>query len=213
MKLDEALDHGAPPIIAILRGIRPDEALAVAGALIEAGIGIIEVPLNSAQAFESIRSIQHAFGKRACIGAGTVLDSEAVAGLAATGADLMVTPNTVPALITQALAAGLTPVPGFVTPTEAFAAIAAGARHLKLFPSSAFTPAYLKAICEVMPKHVCVWAVGGTGAANLGPWLAAGSRGIGVGSALFRPGDAAAVVATRAGELVAAWKGLVEKPK
>ena len=210
MKLDEALDHGAPPIIAILRGIRPDEALAVAGALIEAGIGIIEVPLNSPQAFDSIRTIQHAFGQQACIGAGTVLDSEAVAGLAATGADLMVTPNTVPVLITQALAAGLTPVPGFVTPTEAFAAIAAGARQLKLFPCSAFSPSYLKAICEVLPRHVCVWAVGGTGAANLGQWLAAGARGIGVGGGLYRPGDDADTVAARAVELVSAWREFSE---
>jgi 2-dehydro-3-deoxyphosphogalactonate aldolase len=213
MKLDQALDHGAPPIIAILRGIGPDEALAVAGALIDAGIGIIEVPLNSPQAFESIRSIQCAFGARACIGAGTVLDSDAATALVATGADLMVTPNTAPALITQAIASGLTPVPGFVTPTEAFAAIAAGAKHLKLFPSSSFTPAYLKAICEVLPKQVSVWAVGGTGASNLGQWLAAGSRGIGVGGALYRPGDTAAVVTVRAAELVAAWQGVVKESK
>lgn len=210
MKLDEALDHGAPPIVAILRGIRPAEALEICAALIDAGIGIIEVPLNSPQAFESIGLLQGAFGERACIGAGTVLDSDAIVGLAATGADLMVTPNTVPALIAQALASGLTPMPGFVTPSEAFAAIAAGAKHLKLFPSSAFTPAYLKAICEVLPKQVSVWAVGGTGAANLGQWLAAGSRGIGVGGALYRPGDSAAAVAARAGELLAAWHTVKE---
>jgi 2-dehydro-3-deoxyphosphogalactonate aldolase len=211
MKLDEALDHGAPPIIAILRGIQPHEALETAAALIEAGIGIIEVPLNSPQAFESIRAMQNAFGRQACIGAGTVLDADAVAGLAETGADLMVTPNTQARVIAQALACGLTPVPGFVTPTEAFAAIAAGAKHLKLFPSSAFTPGYLKAICEVLPKHVSVWAVGGTGASNLGEWIAAGSRGIGVGGALYRPGDAAALVGVRARELTAAWQAVLKE--
>lgn len=211
MKLDAVLDRGAPPIIAILRGIQTHEALAIAGALIDAGIGIIEVPLNSPQAFDSIRSIQSAFGTRACIGAGTVLDADAVAGLAGTGADLMVTPNTTPALIAQALACGLTPVPGFVTPTEAFAAIAAGAKHLKLFPSSAFTPGYLKAICEVLPKDVCVWAVGGTGASNLSEWIAAGSCGIGVGGALYRPGDTAALVGVRARELIAAWQAVLKE--
>lgn len=206
MKLDDLLDAGAPPIIAILRGIRPDEALDITAELIDAGIGIIEVPLNSPQAFDSIRAMQNAFGKQACIGAGTVLDSAAVAELAATGAELMVTPNTVPALIAQGLAAGLTPMPGFVTPSEAFAAIAAGARHLKFFPASSFTPTYLKALREVLPKPVCVWAVGGTGASNLGQWLAAGARGIGVGGALYRPGDTAAAVATRARALVSAWQ-------
>lgn len=211
MKLDEALDRGAPPIIAILRGIQPHEAPAIGAALIDAGIGIIEVPLNSPQAFESIRLLQAEFGKQACIGAGTVLDADAVTGLAGTGADLMVTPNTQPNLIAQAIASGLTPVPGFVTPTEAFAAIAAGAKHLKLFPSSAFSPAYLKAICEVLPKDVCVWAVGGTGASNLGEWIAAGSRGIGVGGALYRPGDAAALVGDRAKQLVAAWQAVLKE--
>ena len=205
MKLDEALDHGAPPIIAILRGIQPHEALETAAALIEAGIGIIEVPLNSPQAFESIRAMQNAFGGRACIGAGTVLDADAVAGLAETGADLMVTPNTQARVIAQALACGLAPGGGVVTASEAVAARAGGAEQLKVFPSSAFTPGYLKAICEVLPKHVSVWAVGGTGASNLGEWLAAGSRGIGVGGEPYRPGDAAAR------ELIAAWQAVLKE--
>lgn len=210
MKLDEVLDHNAPPIIAILRGIRPDESVEIASALFDSGIRIIEVPLNSPQAFDSICLIQQALGKQACIGAGTVLDSHAVEGLAKTGADLMVTPNTVPELVKQAIELGLTPMPGFVTPTEALASVSAGARHLKLFPSSAFTAAYLNAISDVLPKHVCVWAVGGTNASNLGMWLSAGCRGIGVGGGLYKPGDPTQLVAARARGLIEAWKAMAD---
>jgi 2-dehydro-3-deoxyphosphogalactonate aldolase len=206
MTIDELLAAGAPPVVAILRGIRPDEALPVATALVEAGIRLIEVPLNSPDPFTSIRTIQDAFGDRAAIGAGTVLDLDGVEALAATGSRIMVTPNTDPAIIARAVALGLEPMPGFVTPSEAFAAIAAGARRIKLFPAVALGPAYLKAIGEVLPRHVRVWAVGGTGAANIGEWLAAGVEGIGVGGALYRPGDDAATVAAKAREIVTAWK-------
>ena len=206
MTIDDLLAEGAPPIVAILRGIRRDEALPVAAALIEAGIRIIEVPLNSPDPFDSIRAIQDRFGDTAAIGAGTVLDLDAVDRLAATGSRIMVTPNTDPAIIARAVALGLEPMPGFVTPSEAFAAIAAGARRIKLFPAVALGPAYLKAIREVLPPDVRVWAVGGTGAANIGEWLAAGVEGIGVGGALYRPGDDAEAVATKARQLVKAWK-------
>ena len=206
MTIDDLLAEGVPPVVAILRGIRPDEALPVATALVDAGIRIIEVPLNSPDPFDSIGTIQDRFGDRAAIGAGTVLDLASVEALAATGSRIMVTPNTDPAIIARAVALGLEPMPGFVTPSEAFAAIAAGAQRIKLFPAVALGPAYLKAIREVLPKHVRVWAVGGTGAANFGEWLAAGVEGIGVGGALYRPGDDAATVSAKATELVAAWK-------
>ena len=206
MTVDEILGAGAPPVVAILRGVRPDEAVAVAGALVDAGILLIEVPLNSPEPTVSIAAIQAAYGDRALIGAGTVLTTDAVEALAATGATLMVTPNTNPAVIAHGVAQGLEPMPGFVTPSEAFAAIAAGAQRLKLFPATAFGPSYLKAIGEVLPKHVRLWAVGGTGAHNIGEWLAVGAEGIGVGGALFKPGDSVAAVAEKAAALVAAWK-------
>lgn len=206
MTVDEILGAGAPPVVAILRGVRPDEAVAVAGALVEAGILLIEVPFNSPEPTVSIAAIQAAYGDRALIGAGTVLTTAAVDALAATGATLMVTPNTNPAVIAHGVARGLEPMPGFVTPSEAFAAIDAGAKRLKLFPATAFGPSYLKAIGEVLPKHVRLWAVGGTGAQNIGEWLAAGAEGIGVGGALFKPGDSVAAVAEKAAGLVRAWK-------
>ena len=209
MTVDSVLAQGAPPVVAIVRGVRPDEAVAVAGALVEAGILLIEVPLNSPDPFDSIRAIQAAHGGRALIGAGTVLTTEAASALAATGARLMVTPNTDTVVIAHAVAAGLEVMPGFTTPSEAFAAIAAGARRLKLFPATAFGPAYLKAVGEVLPKHVRLWAVGGTGADNIGAWLTGGAEGIGVGGALFRPGDSVAAVADKARALVAAWKAAV----
>ena len=206
MTIDALLAGGAPPIVAILRGIRPDEAVAVAAVLVDAGIRLIEVPLNSPDPFASIAAIQQAFGDTALIGAGTVLDVAAVDTLADTGARIMVTPNTDPSVIAHAVARGLEPMPGFVTPSEAFRAIAAGARRLKLFPAVALGPAYLKAIRDVLPAHVRTWAVGGTDAGNIADWIAAGAEGIGVGGALYRPGDDAAVVADKARVLVAAWR-------
>ncbi len=206
MTIDDLLADGAPPVVAILRGIRREEALPVAAALVDAGIRLIEVPLNSPDPFDSIRAIQDRFGDRAAIGAGTVLDPASVDTLAATGSRIMVTPNTDATIIARAVALGLEPMPGFVTPSEAFAAIGAGARRIKLFPAVALGPSYLKAIREVLPKHVRVWAVGGTGAANIGEWLGAGAEGIGVGGALYRPGDDAATVSGKATALVAAWR-------
>jgi len=206
MTIDELLAGGAPPVVAILRGIRPDEALPVAEALVEAGVRIIEVPLNSPDPFTSIAAIQQAFGDTAAIGAGTVLDMAGVEALAATGATVMVTPNTEPTLIARAVELGLEPMSGFVTPSEAFRAIDAGARRIKLFPAVALGPEYLKAIREVLPRHVSVWGVGGTGAANFAEWLAAGAEGIGVGGGIYRPGDDAAAVGAKAHALVAAWQ-------
>ena len=206
MTIDAFLASGGCPVVAILRGIRPDEAVAVAGALVDAGIRLIEVPLNSPDPFASIAAMQAAFGDRAVIGAGTVLDIASADALAATGASIMVTPNTNPQLIAHAVHKGLAAMPGFLTPTEAFQAIAAGARRIKLFPASVLGSSYLKAIREVLPREVQVWAVGGTGAANISEWLAAGAEGIGVGGALYRPGDSADMVGERASILVAAWR-------
>ncbi len=208
MTIDGLLAAGAPPIVAILRGIRPDEAVAVAAALVDAGIRLIEVPLNSPDTFASIAAIQEAYGAVALIGAGTVLDVASVDRLADTGGRIMVTPNTDPAVIAQAVARGLEPMPGFVTPSEGFRAIAAGARRLKLFPAVALGPVYLKAVRDVLPRDVRTWAVGGTDATNIGDWIAAGAEGIGVGGALYRPGDDAAAVAAKARPLVAAWRAL-----
>lgn len=183
MLIDDLIANGAPPIVAILRGLRPDAAEAVGAALVDAGIKLIEVPLNSPDPFDSIARLIDCFGNRALIGAGTVLDIESVDRLAAIGGRLMVTPNVSPAVISRGVAAGLEVMPGFVTPSEAFVAVAAGARRLKLFPAGALGPGYLKAVREVLPRHVAVWAVGGTDAASLSGWIEAGAEGIGVGGA------------------------------
>ncbi len=208
MTLDEALADGAPPIVAILRGVRPEEAVAVGQALVDSGIRLIEVPFNSPDPCASIAALQSAFGDVAAVGGGTVLTVAAVDALAATGCNIMVTPNTDPAVITHGVSAGLDVVPGFSTASEAFTAIAAGARRLKLFPASAFGANYLTALREVLPQDIALWAVGGTGAANLGGWIDAGAEGIGVGGALYRAGAAASAVESRARSLVAAWRAL-----
>lgn len=206
MTIDDLLASGTPPIVAILRGITPGEVLAVGRALVDGGIRLIEVPFNSPDPVTSITMLQAAFGDRAAIGGGTVLDIAAVEALAATGSTIMVTPNTDPKVIARGVELGLEPVPGFVTPSEAFQAIAAGARRIKLFPAVALGPNYLKAVRDVLPRDVRVWGVGGTGADNISEWLAAGAEGIGVGGALYKPGELAALVAERARALVAAWQ-------
>ena len=210
MTVDAILAEGAPPVVAILRGLTPAEAEGVAGALVDAGIRLIEVPLNSPDPFESIGIIQRAFGDRALIGAGTVLDLPDVDRLAALSARLMVTPNINPPLIAHAVEQGLEVMPGFLTPTEALAAIRAGARRLKLFPASAMGPGYLKAVREIVPQTVKLWAVGGTGAENIAQWLANGAEGIGVGGALYRPGDETALVGKRARALVEGWRAATD---
>lgn len=206
MTLDDLLADGAPPICAILRGLTPEEAIDISAALMEAGIRILEVPFNSPEPLRSIGAMQAEFGARALIGGGTVLSVEAVEGLHSIGGRIMVTPNTDPQVIARGAELGLELLPGFMTPSEAFAAIKAGARRIKLFPAARLGAAYVKAVKDVLPKHVGVWAVGGTGADTIGEWLAGGCEGIGVGGALYRPGDDAAVVRDRAMELVAAWK-------
>jgi len=206
MNLDDLLAEGAPPICAILRGLKPDEALDMGAALIESGIRILEVPFNSPEPLKSIAAMQAEYGGRALIGGGTVLTVEAVQDLHGAGGRIMVTPNTDPQVIARGAQLGLELLPGFMTPSEAFAAIKAGARRIKLFPAARLGPAYVKAVKDVLPRDVGVWAVGGTGADTIAEWLAAGCEGIGVGGALYRPGDGIATVRERAVELVAAWK-------
>lgn len=206
MTVDELLAEGAPPVCAILRGVQPDEAVEIGAALIDAGIRILEVPFNSPEPLRSIAAMQDAFGAEALIGGGTVLSVAAVEDLHRAGGRIMVTPNTNPQVIARGAELGLELLPGFMTPSEAFAAIGAGARRIKLFPAGRLGPAYVKAVKDVLPRDVGVWAVGGTGADTIGEWLAAGCEGVGVGGALYRPGDDAATVGERGRALVAAWR-------
>lgn len=203
-KLDDLLAQGAPPAIAILRGLVPGEAAAIGAALLEAGVRMIEVPLNSPDPFASIATLQAEFGNDALIGAGTVLDVAAVERLAETGAGLLVAPNTDAWVISRGVALGLEVMPGFFTPGEALAAVEAGARRIKLFPASSAGPGFVKAVRDVLPAGVGVWAVGGVDAANARDWLAAGVEGVALGGALFRSGFDPVEIGRRARALVAA---------
>lgn len=194
------------PLIAILRGIRPEEAVPVAEALAEAGIRCLEVPLNSPQPLDSIRAITRVFGDDLLVGAGTVLRTSDVQAVAAVGGKLIVSPNTNPAVISATVSAGLLSVPGFLTPSEAFAAIDAGAHALKLFPADSVDPTMLKAMKALLPAALSVFAVGGVTPAGMESWRAAGAAGFGIGSALYKPGLAPAEVGARAGEFVRAWR-------
>jgi 2-dehydro-3-deoxyphosphogalactonate aldolase len=207
MTLDELLESGAPPAIAILRGVTPAEVIGIGAALVEAGIRMIEVPLNSPDPFVSIEALQETFGGQALIGAGTVLDTASVERLAETGAGLLVAPNSDPSVIKRGIERGLEVMPGFLTPSEAFAAIELGARKLKLFPAFAHGPAYLKALRDVLPTDVGVWAVGGVDAGNVGEWLAAGAEGVALGGALYRPGARPEDVREGARDIIAALNG------
>jgi len=186
------------PLVAIIRGVTPDEAVAVGEAILSAGIRIIEVPLNSPEPFHSIRALADALKGRALIGAGTVLDPLSVARVMDAGGQLIVAPNTDAKVIAAAVDAGLVAAPGYFTPSEAFVALEAGAQSLKLFPAEGASPAVLKAQRAVLPKDVPILAVGGIQPDNMRPWLEAGANGFGLGSGLFSPGRSADEVATRA---------------
>lgn len=192
------------PLIAILRGVRPEEVEAIASALEGEGVAIVEVPLNSPQPMESIALLARGFGERLLIGAGTVMTAAQVAEIGAAGGRLIVTPHADAAIVRAAKQHGLLAVPGCFTPTEALAMLAAGADALKLFPAEAASPAVLRALRAVLPTETMVLPVGGIDPSNMAGWRAAGAAGFGVGSAIYRPGDGAATVAAKARGLVSA---------
>ena len=204
MKLEQALE--ACGIIAILRGVSPSEVVAVTQTLYEAGVRIVEVPLNSPEPFTSIEMLAKAFGDKMVVGAGTVLSEQDVNLLKEHGGQISISPDCNPATIARAVALGLDPLPGVFTPTEAFAAIRAGAKHLKLFPAEAASPLTIKAWKAVLPKHVQVHAVGGVTPENMKDWLSAGASGFGIGSALYKQGMALSKISESAHTLVSAWK-------
>ncbi|MES0825107.1 2-dehydro-3-deoxy-6-phosphogalactonate aldolase [Ruegeria sp. SCP11] len=193
------------PIIAILRGLTPSDAAATGRALIDAGIDKIEVPLNSPDPMDSIGLMAREFGDHALIGAGTVLTTEQVDAVAGFGGKLIVSPNCDAQVISHTHQLGLESWPGIFTPTEAFAALKAGATGLKLFPGTLAGPAGLSALRAVLPIGTQVYAVGGAGPENFGEWIKASADGFGIGSALFKPGMAVSEVADRAARIVAAY--------
>jgi 2-dehydro-3-deoxyphosphogalactonate aldolase len=206
MTLDEAL--AACPVIAILRGVRTDEILDHARALFEAGVRAIEVPLNSPDPLASIGLLAEKFGETCLCGAGTVLSMAQVDEAAAAGGRLIVSPNADPAVIARTVALGLASAPGVATATEAFSAIQAGARHLKLFPAATYGPGHLKQLKAVLPPQIVVLAVGGVGPDAMAEWRAAGALGFGLGSELYKAGQTPSETATKAQRVVAAVRGL-----
>ena len=196
------------PLIAILRGVTPDEIVAVGRALYDAGFRVIEIPLNSPQPFESIRRLTAELGESSLIGAGTVLTEAQVAEVDAAGGRLIVSPNANLAVIRASKAAGLVSAPGVATPSEGFAALDAGADSLKLFPAEQLGPAVVKAWRAVFPKELALLPVGGITPDNMGPYVAAGANGFGLGSALYKPGLSAAQVSANAQAFAAGWRAL-----
>jgi 2-dehydro-3-deoxyphosphogalactonate aldolase len=194
------------PLVAILRGLTPEESVEVGEALVAAGFKCLEVPLNSPSPLESIARLRRALGERAIVGAGTVLSPAAVQEVVSAGGQIVISPNTNPAVIAATKAAGLISFPAFFTPSEAFTAIEAGADALKLFPADTAGPATLKAMKAVLPATTPVFPVGGVQPDNVAAWRVAGASGFGLGSALYKPGQSAAQVSAAAEAFVAAWR-------
>jgi len=194
------------PLVAILRGLTPQEAPAIGEALAHAGFGVLEVPLNSPQPLESIDALARAY-PHSLVGAGTVLTVHQVRQVHEAGGRLIVSPNVNAAVVHEAVSLGMVCLPGIATATEAFAALEAGAHGLKLFPAEASSPAVLKAMLAVLPAGTLMIPVGGIVPGNMAPWLAAGAHGFGLGSALYRPGKSAGAVRQDASTFVAAFRG------
>jgi len=206
ISLEEAI--AALPLIAILRGVNPREVEEIGAALVEAGFRLIEVPLNSPDPFRSIEILASRFGERALVGGGTVMTADRARRVAGAGGSLVVMPHSDPEVIRAAKAAGAWCLPGVATPTEGFAALAAGADGLKLFPAEGIPPAIVKAWLAVFPANVPLFPVGGIAPDAMAGYVAAGAAGFGIGSALYRPGITPEEVATRAAAFVAAWRAI-----
>lgn len=199
----ESLD--ALPLIAILRGLKPDEAVEVSEAIVAAGFRCLEVPLNSPEPLDSIRRLRQALDGRALVGAGTVLNVAAAHEVADAGGQLIISPNTNVDVIRETKTLGLLSLPGFFTPSEAFAALDAGADALKLFPAEIAGPKGLKAVRAVLPAATRVYPVGGVDPDSMAAWRSAGASGFGIGSAVFKPGQSAEQVGRQAEAFVAHW--------
>jgi len=193
-------------LVAILRGVAPQEIDAIGDALVDAGFTLIEVPLNSPDPLDSVARLASRFAGRAVVGAGTVLRVEDVAAVEAAGGTMIISPNANLQVIAASAARGLVSLPGVATPSEAFAALDAGATALKLFPAEGSSPQILKAMRAVLPKEVRVLPVGGIAPDTMAPWIAAGAAGFGLGSALYKPGMSAEQVGTNARAFVAALR-------
>lgn len=207
MNIHDAM--GETPIVAIIRGVTPDEAVAVGEALYAGGVRIIEVPMNSPEPLRSIRLLAETMGDRAVVGAGTVLSPEIVEQVAEAGGRIVVSPDTRPEVIARTTERGLVSMPGFGTATEAFRAYDAGARHLKLFPAGTYGPRHVAALKAVLPADALLMAVGGVGPAQMRDWWDAGCRGFGMGGELFKPGFGPDEVRGRAEAAVAAVRVLM----
>ncbi|WP_066819499.1 2-dehydro-3-deoxy-6-phosphogalactonate aldolase [Sphingomonas mali] len=192
------------PLIAILRGVRPDEVVAIGEELVAAGFTLIEVPMNSPDPLDSVARLVAALGDRAMIGAGTVLTVDQVAAMRDAGGRMVISPNTNSDVIRASVAAGLVSLPGIATPSEALAALDAGATALKLFPAEAASPAVLKAMRAILPSALRILPVGGIVPEGMAPWRQAGAAGFGLGSALYKPGMTAGDVGVRARAFIAA---------
>ena len=196
------------PIIAILRGVKPAEAVGIAGVILAAGIDKIEVPLNSPSPFDSINTIVKVYGDQALIGAGTVLTTAQVKQVRSAGGQLVVSPNCDPAVIAATIAEGMQSWPGVFTPSEALAALQAGATGLKLFPGDMAGPKGLKAMRAILPLGTQVYAVGGAAPDNFSKWIEASADGFGLGSAIYKPGDNLETVAAKAQAIVTAFDAI-----
>ncbi len=206
------IDLGALPLVAILRGVKPDEAAGIAAALVAEGFGIVEVPLNSPEPLVSIASLADTLGNDVLVGAGTVREVDDVARIADAGGRLIVMPHSDARVIAEAKRRNLYCVPGVATPTEAFAALDAGADGLKMFPAEALPPPVLKAWRAVLPKEVPLLPVGGIAPETMAPYVSAGANGFGLGSALYKPDMTAETVTAKARAFVTAWQALQAVP-